>query len=57
MTTAYRAPAVRETGGSPSADIEELWERLGDIERRVRHAVALRQETDPEPNDPYRGST
>ncbi|WP_406459201.1 ATP-binding protein [Streptomyces sp. NBC_00876] len=35
--------------------MEDLWEALGHIERRVRHAVALRRETDPEPNDPYRG--
>lgn len=62
MTTAYEAPAgFREPDGTPPAAgtpptaVEDLWERLGHIERRVRHAVALRQDTDPEPNDPYRG--
>ncbi|MEW2176349.1 ATP-binding protein [Streptomyces sp. NPDC005406] len=56
MTTAYQAPAgLREPGGTTPTDIEDLWRRLGDIERRVRHAVALRQDTDPEPGDPYRG--
>ncbi|MER6114341.1 ATP-binding protein [Streptomyces sp. NPDC001743] len=56
MTTAYETPAAhREPAGAPATDVEDLWERLGRIERRVRHAVALRQETDPDPNDPYRG--
>lgn len=57
MTTAYQAPAgfQEPDGGDPPTHVEELWEGLGDIERRVRHAVALRQESDPEPNDPYRG--
>ncbi|MFE7482714.1 ATP-binding protein [Streptomyces sp. NPDC057552] len=36
-------------------DIEVLWERLGRVEQRVRHAVADRRATDPEPDDPYRG--
>ncbi|THA72982.1 ATP-binding protein [Streptomyces sp. A0958] len=33
----------------------DLWERLGHIERRVRLAVAVRREADPEPDDPFRG--
>lgn len=56
MTTTYETPAgFREPAGAPATDVEDLWERLGHIERRVRHAVALRQETDPDINDPYRG--
>ena len=35
--------------------VADLWERLGHIERRVRLAVALRREGDPEPDDPFRG--
>ncbi|MER7725679.1 ATP-binding protein [Streptomyces sp. NPDC096323] len=50
-----RPTGFREPAGAPSTDVEDLWERLGHIERRVRHAVALRQETDPDLNDPYRG--
>ncbi|THA29323.1 ATP-binding protein [Streptomyces sp. A1277] len=33
----------------------DLWERLGRIERRVRLAVAVRRDADPEPDDPFRG--
>ncbi|MER5630451.1 ATP-binding protein [Streptomyces nitrosporeus] len=55
MTTAQHGPAAPErTGAAPTA-VEELWERLGRVELRVRHAVALRREADPEPDDPYRG--
>ncbi|WP_327713416.1 ATP-binding protein [Streptomyces sp. NBC_00464] len=43
------------TSGIPPTDLEDLWERLGRIERRVRHAVALRRDTDPQPDDPFRG--
>ncbi|MFD3971063.1 ATP-binding protein [Streptomyces cyaneofuscatus] len=39
----------------PMADVEVLWERLGRVEQRVRHTVAARRATDPEPDDPYRG--
>ncbi|WP_405938173.1 ATP-binding protein [Streptomyces sp. NBC_00726] len=35
--------------------LAELWERLGQVERRVRAAVALRHEGDPAPDDPLRG--
>ncbi|MGW2595497.1 ATP-binding protein [Streptomyces sp. NPDC001515] len=39
----------------PDTAVAELWERLGHVERRVRHAVALRHESDPTPDDPLRG--
>lgn len=62
MSTTYETPSgVREPGGTPPTagtpptPVEDLWERLGHIEQRVRHAVALREDSDPEPNDPYRG--
>ena len=32
-----------------------LWTRLGAVERRVREAVAVRRDADPDPDDPYRG--
>ncbi|MEU5438335.1 ATP-binding protein [Streptomyces sp. NPDC020719] len=34
---------------------QALWERLRLVEERVRHAVAARRRTDPDPDDPYRG--
>ncbi|MGA5440326.1 AAA family ATPase [Streptomyces griseoincarnatus] len=37
------------------AAIDPLWTRLRAVEERVRHAVAARQATDPDPEDPYRG--
>jgi ATPase family associated with various cellular activities (AAA) len=37
------------------ADLAELWDRLGGIERRVRELVAARRAADPNPDDPYRG--
>ncbi|CAD5942690.1 protein of unknown function [Streptomyces sp. KY70] len=50
MTVAESAP------GLPAmVDVEVLWERLTRVEERVRHAVAARRATDPEPDDPYRG--
>ncbi|MFG3134632.1 ATP-binding protein [Streptomyces sp. NPDC048211] len=56
MTTAYETRGeLREPGGTLPTDLEDLWARLGHIERRVRHAVALRQDTDPQPDDPFRG--
>ncbi|MFE6765290.1 ATP-binding protein [Streptomyces sp. NPDC057689] len=39
----------------PDTALADLWERLGHIEHRVRLAVALRRENDPEPDDPFRG--
>ncbi|WP_129261306.1 ATP-binding protein [Streptomyces sp. M3] len=41
--------------GPVSADVEPLWDRLRLVEERVRHAVAARRATDPDPDDPYRG--
>ncbi|MDN0200544.1 ATP-binding protein [Streptomyces sp. S.PNR 29] len=35
--------------------MEHLWVRLGAVEERVRHAVAVRRAADPDPDDPYRG--
>ncbi|MCG7527265.1 ATP-binding protein, partial [Streptomyces sp. OfavH-34-F] len=52
MTAVQQAPAGL---GGPDAAVAELWARLGEVERRVRYAVALRRETDPEPDDPFRG--
>ncbi|MEU2246956.1 ATP-binding protein [Streptomyces sp. NPDC019224] len=52
MTTAQHAPAGLD---GPDTAVADLWERLGHIERRVRLAVALRREDDPEPDDPFRG--
>ncbi|MGC0375324.1 AAA family ATPase [Streptomyces sp. SAI-229] len=34
---------------------DALWVRLGAVERRVREAVAVRRDADPDPDDPYRG--
>ncbi|MFE4797056.1 ATP-binding protein [Streptomyces sp. NPDC056708] len=55
MTTTQGTQAVRELPGTPTAAIEDLWERLIHVEQRVRHAVAARRAVDPEPDDPYRG--
>lgn len=41
--------------GVPSAGPDTLWMRLGAVERRVREAVAVRRDADPDPDDPYRG--
>ncbi|MGW1106533.1 AAA family ATPase [Streptomyces sp. NPDC002540] len=46
---------VLEPPGTPTAAVEDLWQRLGHVERRVRQAVADRRAIDPEPDDPYRG--
>ncbi|WP_241524837.1 ATP-binding protein [Streptomyces barkulensis] len=35
--------------------MEHVWARLRAVEERVRHAVASRRATDPDPDDPYRG--
>ncbi|MEI5035477.1 ATP-binding protein, partial [Streptomyces sp. S1A(2023)] len=42
-------------GHGPLTGVEELWERLGRVEQRVREAVAARRAVDPDPDDPYRG--
>ncbi|MFJ4613632.1 ATP-binding protein [Streptomyces griseus] len=42
-------------GQGPLTGAEELWERLGRVEQRVREAVAARRVVDPDPDDPYRG--
>ncbi|MFB8084543.1 ATP-binding protein [Streptomyces sp. NPDC055992] len=55
MTTAQRVPAGLDAPDAPDTALADLWERLGHIERRVRIATALRRETDPEPDDPFRG--
>ncbi|WP_087929949.1 ATP-binding protein [Streptomyces albireticuli] len=39
----------------PGAGQDHLWERMRRVESRVRHVVAERRATDPEPDDPYRG--
>ncbi|MFF8617807.1 AAA family ATPase [Streptomyces sp. NPDC015350] len=55
MTTAQDTPrTTAEPPGVPTA-VEELWERLGHVEQRVRNAVAARRAVDPQPDDPYRG--
>ncbi|PCG81656.1 ATPase [Streptomyces sp. WZ.A104] len=51
MTVTQGAPA--EVVGATGPD--DLWERLGRVERRVRLAVAARRAVDPDPDDPYRG--
>ncbi|MFD2416377.1 ATP-binding protein [Amycolatopsis pigmentata] len=43
------------TGSATVDDLGYLWARLGVVERRVRHAVAVRRGSDPSPEDPYRG--
>jgi hypothetical protein len=40
---------------SGSADLRELLSHVHRVEQRVRRAVAARRETDPAPDDPYRG--
>ncbi len=40
---------------APFAGPDALWVRLGAVERRVREAVAVRRDADPDPDDPYRG--
>lgn len=40
---------------APAGGLDELWERLGHVEQRVRLAVAARRAADPDPDDPYRG--
>ncbi|ARF75375.1 ATPase [Kitasatospora albolonga] len=47
--------SARDAADRAVTDIEVLWERLGRVEQRVRHAVVDRRATDPEPDDPYRG--
>ncbi|MET8578534.1 ATP-binding protein [Streptomyces sp. NPDC005012] len=41
--------------GPAPAGPDPLWTRLRAVEERVRHAVAARRATDPDPDDPYRG--
>ncbi|MFE4048395.1 ATP-binding protein [Streptomyces sp. YIM B13518] len=56
-------PALEESraggGGADAGDAfagpDVLWARLGAVERRVREAVAVRRDADPDPDDPYRG--
>ncbi|WP_234392704.1 ATP-binding protein [Streptomyces sp. XY152] len=56
-------PALEESraggGGADAGDAfagpDALWARLGAVERRVREAVAVRRDADPDPDDPYRG--
>ncbi|MFB6714578.1 MULTISPECIES: ATP-binding protein [unclassified Streptomyces] len=55
MTTTQGTRTVLEAPGTPTAAVEDLWQRLGYVERRVRQAVADRRAIDPEPDDPYRG--
>ncbi|WP_329346431.1 ATP-binding protein [Streptomyces microflavus] len=54
MTMTESVP-VQGATDLPVTDVEILWERLARVEQRVRHAVAARRATDPEPDDPYRG--
>ncbi|MGK5631442.1 AAA family ATPase [Streptomyces sp. URMC 123] len=51
------APAVDPEAHAPDCEtgLEHLWARLARVEQRVRHAVAARRSTDPDPDDPYRG--
>ncbi|MGF1340900.1 ATP-binding protein [Streptomyces flavovirens] len=46
---------VRERPGAAASGLQDLWERLSGVERRVRRAVAARRAVDPDPDDPYRG--
>ncbi|MFF2324767.1 MULTISPECIES: ATP-binding protein [unclassified Streptomyces] len=55
MTMTHGSPAVHERPVSLGTAVEDLWERLKHVEDRVRHAVAARRATDPDPDDPYRG--
>ncbi|MFI9250047.1 AAA family ATPase [Streptomyces sp. NPDC053069] len=41
--------------GAAADGADPLWGRLRLVEERVRHAVAARRATDPDPDDPYRG--
>ncbi|AIR98933.1 ATP-binding protein [Streptomyces glaucescens] len=43
------------TRPDPAGGADALWARLHAVEQRVRHAVAARRATDPDPDDPYRG--
>ncbi|MFE2295580.1 ATP-binding protein [Streptomyces sp. NPDC059452] len=52
---ATESASARDVADRAVTDIEVLWERLGRVEQRVRHAVVDRRATDPEPDDPYRG--
>ncbi|MEV8103975.1 ATP-binding protein [Streptomyces sp. NPDC088135] len=55
MTTAQGTRVLGEPVDAPTADIDDLWEQLIHVERRVRSAVAVRRAADPHPDDPYRG--
>jgi len=49
---------TRELTDAPvdgSADLRHLLRHVHRVERRVRRAVAARRESDPAPDDPYRG--
>ncbi|MFD0020583.1 ATP-binding protein [Streptomyces sp. NPDC058382] len=47
--------AGAETGPGSADPATHLWARLRLVEERVRHAVAFRRASDPDPDDPYRG--
>ncbi|MFJ5081969.1 ATP-binding protein [Streptomyces sp. NPDC088706] len=55
MTLTRSAPVQGAADAPATTDVEILWERLVRVEERVRHAVAARRATDPDPDDPYRG--
>lgn len=54
--TAETAPrTAAEAAVGVGVGVEHVWARLRAVEERVRHAVASRRATDPDPDDPYRG--
>ncbi|WP_020673174.1 ATP-binding protein [Amycolatopsis nigrescens] len=53
MTGTLRPAAT--PAGLAAEDLAHLWDRLGLVEQRVRHAVATRRAVDPDPGNPHRG--
>ncbi|MFP8885381.1 ATP-binding protein [Streptomyces mangrovi] len=51
----HTAETAPRTAAEAAAGVEYVWARLRAVEERVRHAVASRRATDPDPDDPYRG--
>ncbi|MGY1456763.1 AAA family ATPase [Streptomyces sp. SS8] len=51
----HTAGTAPRTAAEAAVGVEHVWARLRAVEERVRHAVASRRATDPDPDDPYRG--
>ncbi len=54
MAVAHEPPG-RSAAASPDPSLAYLFERLGEVEAWVRHAVARRRAQDPDPDDRFRG--